>query len=70
MPDPTAWRWPTADAAFADACREFIKGCTCASASQPWECRECTETFARAVVHRAIAYGLQIGANSIHESDA
>lgn len=29
--------------------REWLKGCSCASAERPWECEECTEAFVNSV---------------------
>lgn len=28
---------------FEAACREWLKGCTCATPGKPWECVQCTE---------------------------
>lgn len=28
---------------FEKACREWLKGCTCATPGKPWECIQCTE---------------------------
>ena len=60
MPDPT-----NADRDLAAACREWIKGCTCAPAARPQDCQECTAGFLQAVLKRAQAHGLTIGANSL-----
>ena len=71
MPDSsTIHRWPTADAAFADACREFIKGCSCAPASWPQNCEDCRDAFINAVLHRAKLYELEIGAYGLPDADA
>lgn len=32
---------------FEVACREWLKGRTCAPAGKPWECVACTEAFHR-----------------------
>jgi hypothetical protein len=61
---------PTADADLAAACREWMKGCTCAPANRPQECQQCTATFLDAVLSRAKKHGLQIGANAIEQTDA
>jgi hypothetical protein len=61
MPDPTG----AVDMAFAGACREWIKGCTCAPRDAPQECKECTDAFLKAVLDRATAHGLEIGTNAI-----
>ena len=58
MPDPTF-----ADRDLAAACREWIKGCTCAPAGRPQDCQECTAGFLDAVLKRAQSHGLTIGAN-------
>jgi hypothetical protein len=55
----------TADQDLATACREWIKGCTCAARGTPQECEECTDGFLQAVLHRARRHGLEIGANSL-----
>ena len=60
MPDPTA-----ADRDLAAACREWIKGCTCAPAARPQDCQECTAGFLDAVLKRAQAHGLTIGSNAL-----
>lgn len=31
---------------FEAACREWIKGCSCAPKGEPWRCEACTEAFA------------------------
>jgi hypothetical protein len=54
----TQRKYPTADAAFAAACREFLKGCSCAEPGRPQECEECTEAFINAVVERGKDHGL------------
>jgi hypothetical protein len=59
-----------ADADFAAACREWIKGCTCAPADRPQECQQCTAAFLNAVLSRARKHGLRIGANAIELPDA
>ena len=61
MPDPTN----AADRDLAAACREWIKGCSCASPEAPQECKECTDGFLQAVLSRAKRHGLAIGANSL-----
>lgn len=30
---------------FEYACREWVRGCTCAPTGQPWKCEECTLGF-------------------------
>jgi hypothetical protein len=60
MPDPTA-----AERGLAAACREWIKGCTCASTGRPQDCQECTAGFLDAVLKRAQAHGLTIGSNAL-----
>lgn len=30
---------------FERACREWMRGCSCAPDGKPWECVECTEAF-------------------------
>jgi hypothetical protein len=55
----------TADRDLAAVCREGIKGCTCAARDTPQECKECTDGFLQAVLHRARRHGLEIGANSL-----
>jgi hypothetical protein len=50
---------------FASACREWIKGCTCAPADRPQECKECTDAFLNAVLARAKKHGLAIGGNAL-----
>ena len=30
---------------FEESCKEWVKGCSCASVSRPWECVECTRAF-------------------------
>lgn len=59
MPDST-----NADRDLAAACREWIKGCTCAPAARPQDCQECTAGFLDAVLKRAQAHGLAIGSNA------
>ena len=59
MPDPTI------DQDLAAACREWIKGCTCAPAARPQECAECTASFLDAVLKRAQAHGLEIGRHGL-----
>lgn len=54
-----------ADAAFAKACREFIKGCSCAQKDRPQDCPECSRAFLDAVVERATLHGLQVGENAV-----
>jgi hypothetical protein len=61
MPDPTN----AADKDLANACREWIKGCSCAPSDSPQECKECTDAFLTAVLTRAKNHGLKIGANAI-----
>jgi hypothetical protein len=66
--------WPPLDTATTDrdlaaACREWIKGCTCAIAARPQDCRECTAGFLNAVLGRAQVHGLTIGSNAF-SSDA
>ena len=56
-------RADAADTSLAGACREWIKGCTCAPASAPQECTECPEGFLQAVLTRARKHGLEIGIN-------
>jgi hypothetical protein len=63
MPEDSRYR--NADHAFASACREWIKGCSCSSADNPADCEECTHAFLDAVLTRAQCFGLEIGANSI-----
>jgi hypothetical protein len=58
----------SADDLFASACREWIKGCSCAPASSPQNCPECTEAFLAAVLQRAKSAGLRIGENAINQS--
>jgi hypothetical protein len=60
MPDPTF-----ANRDLAAACREWIKGCTCAPAGRPQDCQECTAGFLDAVLKRAQAHGLTIGSNAL-----
>ena len=55
----------TADQDLAAACREWIKGCTCAARDTPQECEECTSAFLQAVLDRARRHGLEIGQNSL-----
>jgi len=55
----------TVDQDLAAACREWIKGCTCAARDTPQECNECTDGFLQAVLDRARRHGLEIGANSL-----
>ena len=57
--------WAAADSDLAQACREWIKGCTCAPADRPQDCSECTAAFLEAVLKRAQAYGLTIGSNAL-----
>jgi hypothetical protein len=54
-----------ADKDFAKACREWIRGCTCAPPDSPQECTACTNAFLNAVLTRAKNHGLEIGANAI-----
>jgi hypothetical protein len=61
MPDPPN----AADKDLANACREWIKGCTCAPADSPQECKECTDAFLAAVLTRAKNHGLKVGANAM-----
>lgn len=58
-------QFPNADAAFADACREWLRGCTCAAADAPQECEECTLAFLEAIINRARAFGVAMGENAI-----
>jgi hypothetical protein len=58
---------PTPDQDLAAACREWIKGCTCAARDTPQECEECTDGFLRAVLDRARRHGLEIGENSLED---
>ena len=66
MPDAIT----AADKDLAAACREWIKGFTCAPVDQPQQCQECTAAFLNAVLSRAKKHGLQIGANAIEQTDA
>lgn len=54
-----------ADIDFSNACREWIKGCSCAPANAPQECKECTDAFLNAVLNRAKLHGLEIGVNAL-----
>jgi hypothetical protein len=54
-----------ADRDLAAACREWVKGCTCAAAGRSQDCQECTAGFLDAVLKRAQAHGLAIGSNAI-----
>jgi|694.fasta_scaffold16660_5 hypothetical protein len=54
-----------ADKDLANACREWIKGCSCAPPDSPQECTACTNAFLNAVLTRAKNHGLEIGANAI-----
>lgn len=31
--------------AWEQACREWMKGCSCAAKGQPWQCIACTRAF-------------------------
>jgi hypothetical protein len=53
------------DQDLAAACREWIKGCSCAPKDAPWDCKECTDAFLRAVLNRAQRHGLPIGKHSL-----
>jgi ribosomal protein S27E len=67
IPDP-AKRWPAATAADRDlaaACREWIKGCSCAPADRPQDCKECTDAFLNAVLNRARKHCLRIGEDAL-----
>ncbi len=55
----------TADQDFASACREWIKGCSCAAADRPQDCKECTDAFLNGVLARAKNHGLVIGGNAL-----
>lgn len=64
--DPkTYFDYVATDQDLAAACREWIKGCTCAARDTPQECKECTDGFLQAVLDRARRHGLEIGANSL-----
>jgi hypothetical protein len=54
-----------ADKDFASACREWIKGCSCAPSDRPQDCKECTDAFFAAVLARAKKHGLTIGINAL-----
>jgi hypothetical protein len=56
-----------ADLDLADACREWIKGCTCSPRNRPQDCQECTDGFLKAVLDRAQRHGLTIGENSLFD---
>ena len=60
------WSLPSLlDTALAVACREWIKGCSCAPAARPQDCQKCTAGFLAAVLKRAQAHGLTIGSNAL-----
>ena len=54
----------TADRDLAAACREWIKGCSCAPAERPQDCQVCTAGFLEAVLMRARSHQLTIGSNA------
>ena len=55
----------SADQHLAAACREWIKGCSCAPAARPQDCEECTAAFLDAVIMRSRIHGLSIGSNAL-----
>ncbi len=57
---------PSVDAALAAACKEWLKGCTCAPADAPQQCAECTNAFLESLVRRAQELGLPVGGNAIN----
>lgn len=60
----------TADAAFADACREWLKSCSCAPPTKPHKCKKCTKAFLKAVRKRAKMFNAATGTNSLSAIDA
>jgi hypothetical protein len=54
------------DEPLAAACKEWLKGCTCAPADAPQQCAECTNAFLESLVHRAQQLGLPVGENAIN----
>jgi hypothetical protein len=54
------------DESLAAACKEWLKGCTCAPADAPQQCAECTNAFLESLVHRAQQLGLPVGENAIN----
>lgn len=55
----------TANAVLGEICREWLRGCTCASASDPSECQECTKNFLDALIQKAKELEIPIGENAI-----
>lgn len=49
---------------FSGVCAEWIRGCSCAPADRPQDCKECTDAFLRAVLRIAERRGLEIGVNA------
>jgi hypothetical protein len=53
------------DVDLAAACREWLKGCSCAPATSPQDCPECTKAFLNALLKRAERHGIPIGGNAL-----
>lgn len=59
----------TADEAFADACREWLKGCSCSPPGKPHKCKDCTKAFLKAVRQRAKRFDVPTSANTLRGVD-
>jgi hypothetical protein len=45
---------------FEEACREWMKACSCAQPAKPWECAACTEGFHQRLAQLVEASGVPI----------